>query len=96
MSDTTQIDVELVMQTIEKIRPYLQYDGGDITFVKVEDGYVYVKMYGACVGCMSIGETLNDGVGALLMDEVPGVKGVVLVDPYEDTNGFLPDPFENE
>ena len=73
-----KIDIELVKQTINKIRPYLQYDGGDIEFVKVEDFYVYVKMLGACAGCMSLDVTLAEGVEALLMDEVPGILGVKL------------------
>ena len=73
-----EIDTELVKKVIENIRPYLQYDGGDIEFVNVEDGYVYVKMLGACAGCMSLDVTLAEGVEALLMDEVPGVLGVKL------------------
>ena len=73
-----EIDIELVKQTINKIRPYLQYEGGDIEFVKVEDFYVYVKMLGACAGWMSLDVTLAEGVEALLMDEVPGILGVKL------------------
>ena len=56
--------IKLVKQTIEKIRPYLQRDGGDVEFVSLEDDVVYVKVFGACVGCLSLNETLKDGVMA--------------------------------
>lgn len=73
-----EIDVEQVKKVIDKIRPYLQYDGGDIEFVKVEDGFVYVSMHGACADCLSLDVTLAEGVEALLLDEVPGIQGVKL------------------
>ncbi len=63
-------------EVIEKIRPYIQRDGGDIRFVKYEDGIVYVEMLGACVGCSLIDTTLTDGVEAILLEEVPGIIGV--------------------
>ncbi len=61
---------------IEKLRPYIRRDGGDIKFVKYEDGIVYVQMLGACVGCSLIDTTLTDGVEAILLEEVPGIIGV--------------------
>lgn len=61
---------------INKVRPFLQADGGDIEFVKFEGGIVYVRLYGACVGCTSVDLTLKDGIEALLLEEVPGVIGV--------------------
>ena len=61
---------------INKVRPFLQADGGDIDFVKFEEGSVYVRLYGACVGCTSVDLTLKDGIEALLLEEVPGVIGV--------------------
>ena len=72
--------IKLVKQTIEKIRPYLQRDGGDVEFVSLEDDVVYVKVFGACVGCLSLNETLKDGVMALILDEVPGINDVRLAD----------------
>ena len=72
--------IKLVKQTIEKIRPYLQRDGGDVEFVSLEDDVVYVKVFGACVGCLSLNETLKDGVMDLILDEVPGIKDVRLAD----------------
>ena len=61
---------------INKVRPFLQADGGDIEYVKFEEGIVYVRLYGACVGCTSVDLTLKDGIEALLLEEVPGVIGV--------------------
>lgn len=69
---------KLILQTIEKIRPYIQNDGGDVEFVRLEDDIVYVKVHGACVGCGALEMTLKDGVAALIMDEVPDIKDVRL------------------
>ena len=68
--------IEQVKEIIEKLRPYINRDGGDIKFVKLEEGIVYVQMLGACVGCAAIDTTLKDGVEAILLEEVPGIIGV--------------------
>ncbi len=67
-----------VKSIINKIRPYLQHDGGDVEFIRFEDGVVYVKMLGACIGCSSIDLTLKDGIEAILLEDVPGVIAVEL------------------
>lgn len=51
-----------VKAVIEKVRPSLALDGGDIDFVTVKNGNVYVQLKGACVGCSSSGTTLKYGV----------------------------------
>jgi Fe-S cluster biogenesis protein NfuA len=71
---------EQVMELIERVRPYLQRDGGDIDVVNVEDGIVYVRMLGACNGCMALDVTLKQGIETMLLENVPGVIGVVTVD----------------
>ena len=63
-------------KVINKLRPYLNRDGGDIELIDFKDGIVYVKMLGACAGCSMLDETLKDGVEQILMEEVPGVLGV--------------------
>ena len=68
--------IELIKQTINKVRPFLQRDGGDVEFVDFIDGVVYVKMIGACEGCSLISSTLDDGLKIILMEEVPGVLDV--------------------
>lgn len=71
------MDTEVkIKNIINRIRPYLQNDGGDCEFVEFKDGIVYVKMLGACVGCGSLDATLTDTIEALLLEEVPGVIGV--------------------
>ena len=72
--------VALIKKTIEKVRPYIQGDGGDVEFVKLEDDVVYVRVHGACVGCMALDATLKDGVEALILDEVEGIKEVRLAE----------------
>jgi Fe-S cluster biogenesis protein NfuA len=75
--DTNNMQTEKMVKTIlTKIRPYLQRDGGDIEFVKIEEGVVYVRLMGACVGCPSVNLTLKDGIEAILLEEVPGIIGV--------------------
>ena len=73
-----QEKINLIKKTIEKVRPYIQGDGGDVEFVKLEDDIVYVRVHGACVGCMALDATLKDGVEALILDEVEGIKEVRL------------------
>lgn len=70
--------IELIKATLRKIRPFINRDGGDIKFVDFIDGYVYVRMLGACQGCSLIDSTLSEGIEIILMDEVPGVIGVKL------------------
>ena len=71
---------EKVEKAIEKIRPFLQADGGDIALVDVgEDGVVKVQLQGACAGCPGAQMTLQMGVEARLKEEIPEVKQVVAV-----------------
>lgn len=72
--------IKLIKQTIKKLRLYLNADGGDLDFVKFEDGIVYVKLLGACIGCSSSDDTITNSVEALLLEEVPGVIGVEVVE----------------
>ncbi len=67
---------EKIKEIINKLRPYLIGDGGDIEFVKYKDGIVYIKMLGACAGCALIDYTLKDGVEMAIKEEVPEVREV--------------------
>uniref|UniRef100_A0A7V4G812 NifU family protein n=1 Tax=Desulfobacca acetoxidans TaxID=60893 RepID=A0A7V4G812_9BACT len=70
----------LVEQALDKIRPYLQRDGGDIKLIDItEDGIVKVQLTGACHGCPMSQMTLKQGVERALMKEVPGIKEVQAV-----------------
>lgn len=70
---------ERVQQVIEKIRPLLQRDGGDIQLVDVADGVVKVKLQGACGSCPMSAMTLKMGVEKQLKQEIPEIKEVVSV-----------------
>ena len=70
---------DLVEEVLDKIRPYLQRDGGDIELVDIQDGVVYVRLLGACIGCSSLDVTLKDGVEALILEYVPGIIEVLNV-----------------
>ena len=70
--------IELIKATLDKVRPFINRDGGDVEFVDFIDGVVYVKMKGACEDCMMIDSTLSDGIEIILQEEVPGVIAVKL------------------
>lgn len=66
-----------VEKTLEKIRPALQRDGGNVELVEVDDqGIVKVKLTGACDGCPMAGITLKQGIERILKQEIPEVKEV--------------------
>jgi len=67
---------EKIEKVIEKIRPTLQVDGGDIQLVDVKNGIVKVKLTGACCGCPMSQLTLKNYVEVTLKKEVPGIKSV--------------------
>lgn len=71
-----QTKIDEIKHVIEKIRPYIQRDGGDVEFVSFDDGIVTVRMLGACMGCIALDDTISEGIEAILLDEVPGVTGV--------------------
>ena len=68
-----------VMSVLAEIRPYVQRDGGDITFAGYENGWVRVHLQGACAGCPSATVTLREGVERRLREVIPEVRGVVPV-----------------
>lgn len=69
---------EKVQKAIDRIRPNLQADGGDVQLLEVtEDGLVKVKLLGACHGCPMAQMTLKNGIERYLKKEVPEVREVV-------------------
>ena len=72
------MDIEKkINSVIDNLRPYLLSDGGDIEFIKYEDGIVYVSMKGVCAECGMLDITLYEGIENVLKDEIPEIKGVV-------------------
>ena len=74
------MDKEKVRLIIEKIRPQLQNDGGDVELVSVEDdGTVKVRLMGHCAGCAMSQQTLKFGIERALKTHIPEVKEVISV-----------------
>lgn len=65
-----------IKNTIEKIRPFLINDGGDIEFIKYEENIVYIKLKGACKSCPMMDITIKDGIEQLLINEISEIKEV--------------------
>ena len=71
---------EKVEQALEKVRPMLQADGGNVELVEVtDDGIVKVKLTGACSGCPMSQMTLKAGIEQQLKSEIPEIKEVISV-----------------
>ena len=70
---------EKVEEALNKIRPMLVRDGGNVELVEVEDGTVKVKLTGACGGCPMATMTLKMGIEKILKEEIPEVKEVVAI-----------------
>ncbi len=68
-----------VEEILEKVRPVLVRDGGNVELVGVDDGTVKVKLVGACAGCPMSTLTLKNGIERILKQEIPEVKEVVAV-----------------
>ena len=69
---------ERVLKALERIRPYLQSDGGDIELIEITtDLSVKVKLTGACHGCPYSMQTLKAGVEQAIIKEVPEIKRVI-------------------
>ena len=71
-----EVDLGLLQETLEYIRPAIQMDGGDLVLLGVDDGTVNLQMVGACGGCPMSMMTLKSGIERILMDRVPGVVAV--------------------
>ncbi|MEW5948354.1 MAG: NifU family protein [Thermodesulfobacteriota bacterium] len=67
---------EQVQSVLDKIRPVLQRDGGDVELVDVKDGVVSVRLTGACKGCPMSQMTLKNGIEKYLKKEIPEVVSV--------------------
>jgi Fe-S cluster biogenesis protein NfuA len=70
---------EQVEKSLQKIRPMLQADGGDVELVDIVDGIVKLRLQGACAGCPGAQMTLKMGVEKQLKQDIPDVKAVEAV-----------------
>jgi Fe-S cluster biogenesis protein NfuA len=67
---------EQVSEVLDKLRPFLLRDGGDVELVDIEDGIVKLRLLGACGSCPSSTITLKAGIERALLEEIPGIKEV--------------------
>lgn len=70
---------ERVNQALDKVRPAIQADGGEVWLIKVENGTAFVQMLGACGGCPASTMTLKGAIEAVVVADVPEVKEVLQV-----------------
>ncbi|WZL80678.1 NifU family protein [Vallitaleaceae bacterium 9-2] len=71
---------EQIKLALEDVRPALQRDGGDVEFVSVDNtGIVSLRLLGACGGCPMSTMTLKNFIETVLIEQVPGVNGVIQV-----------------
>lgn len=72
--------IERIQVVLQESRPAILQDGGDIHFVRFENGTVFVRLYGACVSCPISFITLKMGLEAQLKERIPGVESVVAIE----------------
>jgi Fe-S cluster biogenesis protein NfuA len=71
---------EQIQLVLDKVRPFIQMDGGDIELIAVEDRNALVRMHGACVGCSSSSYTLKLGVEQAIRRDIPDFGELIQVD----------------
>lgn len=75
-----ETDETKIIEMINQLRPYLNSDGGDIEYIKYEDNYVYIKLYGACAACAFQDFTIQDNIYEAIKEIVPECKGIINVE----------------
>ncbi|HSF84804.1 MAG TPA: NifU family protein [Acidimicrobiia bacterium] len=75
----SDIDLAMLDETLEYVRPALQADGGDLVLLGTNGGKVTIQLVGACGGCPLSTMTLTAGIERILRDRVPGVEEVVAI-----------------
>ena len=72
--------IDKVKVLIDKLRPFLINDGGNLEFVKLENDIVYVRMMSACKECEMMDITLKEGIEEIIISEIPEIKEVRNID----------------
>jgi len=91
--DPENMEAELIQLLEERVQPFVQQDGGDVEFVKVEHNIVYLRMMGACSGCPKSGITLNIQIKQLIQHYFPTV---VDVREWQDEEEYIPRPGDKQ
>ena len=80
---------EKIIEVLDRVRPYLMNDGGDIEYVDYKDGVCYLRFLGHCANCSLMMVTLNDGIKDALINEIPEIIDVKLVPSEEEEINFF-------
>jgi Fe-S cluster biogenesis protein NfuA len=83
------IDRDKVEKALDKIRPALRMDGGDVELVDIEGKVILLRMTGACGGCPMSQLTLQMGIEATLREEIPDIEAVEAVGLGEDNSDLF-------
>ena len=71
---------EKIIDLLDRMRPFLINDGGDLEFVEYKDHKVYIRLTGACKDCNYIDITLKEGIQEMITTEIPEVEEIINVD----------------
>ena len=80
---------EKIEKVLDRLRPYLINDGGNIKFIDFKDGICYLSFLGHCANCSMMMVTLNDGIKEALINEIPEIIDVKLVGNDEENINFF-------
>jgi Fe-S cluster biogenesis protein NfuA len=72
--------IDQIKDLLDRMRPFLINDGGDLEFIEYKDNKVYVRLTGACKDCAMIDYTLKDGIEEMIKTEIPEVEEVINVE----------------
>ena len=72
--------VDQIKDLLDRMRPFLINDGGDLEFIEYKDNKVYVRLTGACKDCAMMDYTLKDGIEEMIKTEIPEVEEVINVE----------------
>jgi len=70
---------EKVQILIDKVRPYIQMHGGDVSLESIKNGVVKLKVSGSCSNCPLAHQTFDEMLGSMIKDEVPDIKKVEVI-----------------
>lgn len=86
ISENSSIEDQITYWLVSEINPQLAAHGGEVSLMKMEEGYAVLKFGGGCQGCSAVDITLKQGVEKTLMEKVPGLVGVRDMTDHTDTS----------
>jgi len=90
--DQSEVIAQILEVLEERVRPFVQSDGGDVEFVKFEKGVVWLQLQGACQGCPKSSITLQHGIKGMMKHMVPEVEDVQAIPDEGVDESLFPDP----